>query len=347
MFACRPAAICKGPNGTTANVNWRPEWQPDKSTKVGRGGIWQVSAWPSLTVSSTAGLLDMHRHCGRVICGSCGKKKYRVPLLKYGYQEPVRVCVSCHEICTQAEELMTAISANGYVAVEVSSAVSFPWCSSPQPAEPARCWSRPQLLYSCLHALHACGPLPPPSPLARLTLRLAGIEGSHQVDAAAEGTGSRHQVHCESERRTMMTMVESATLDELRHVYPLEWWWFLRVTFSRCCSSVKMNGLSLRLTSVSRCRSLSPRLLCSVNHVTSPRLTTSTIRTPTAAPFAIIGAAAFLLPPLPPLPPFPLPYTSSPPSSLLLLLLLLLLFIPLFHFLLLPSSPRALLCWSI
>jgi ankyrin repeat protein len=41
-----------------------------------------------------------------------------VALLKYGYQEPVRVCVSCHETCTQSEELMTAISANGYVAVE-------------------------------------------------------------------------------------------------------------------------------------------------------------------------------------------------------------------------------------
>jgi hypothetical protein len=37
-------------------------------------------------------------------------------LLKYGYDEPVRVCVSCHEVCTQSEELMAAISANGYVA---------------------------------------------------------------------------------------------------------------------------------------------------------------------------------------------------------------------------------------
>ena len=58
------------------------------------------------------------RHCGRVICGKCGKKKHRVALLKYGYHEPVRVCVSCHDVCTQSEELMTAISANGYVAVE-------------------------------------------------------------------------------------------------------------------------------------------------------------------------------------------------------------------------------------
>ncbi|KAJ1477110.1 hypothetical protein T484DRAFT_3046532 [Baffinella frigidus] len=107
MFACKPAAICKGP--VTSQTNWRPEWQPDKSTKV-----------CSTCSKGFNVLMRRHhcRHCGRVICGSCGKKKHRCALLKYGYQEPVRVCVSCHETCTQSEELMTAISANGYVACE-------------------------------------------------------------------------------------------------------------------------------------------------------------------------------------------------------------------------------------
>ena len=109
MFACKPMAVCKGPISASAQTNWRPEWQPDKSTKA------------CSTCSKSFNVLQRRhhcRHCGRVICGKCGKKKHRVVLLKYGYHDPVRVCVSCHEVCTQSEELMTAISANGYVAVE-------------------------------------------------------------------------------------------------------------------------------------------------------------------------------------------------------------------------------------
>jgi hypothetical protein len=39
---------------------------------------------------------------------------------QFGYHEPVRVCVSCHERCTQAEELMAAIRsecAEGWLAI--------------------------------------------------------------------------------------------------------------------------------------------------------------------------------------------------------------------------------------
>ena len=52
-------------------------------------------------------------------------RRYRVVLLKYGYHDPVRVCVSCHELCTQSEEMMTAISANGSVPPSIHHLHSF------------------------------------------------------------------------------------------------------------------------------------------------------------------------------------------------------------------------------
>jgi len=185
-----PPAL-QGPVSQSSQSNWRPEWQPDKSTKA------------CSTCSKNFNMLQRRhhcRHCGRVICGKCGKKKHRVVLLKYGYHEPVRVCVSCHEVCTQSEELMAAISANGYVAggracaraphaqthrrtrstharthVPSERAASAQVCERVRSGGAARRWGRPQLLDARFHALHACC-----------------IQGPHQVDAGASPPAPCH-----------------------------------------------------------------------------------------------------------------------------------------------------------
>lgn len=43
------------------------------------------------------------RNCGGLFCGSCTSK--RLPLLRFGYDKPVRVCDHCHSILSDVKHL--------------------------------------------------------------------------------------------------------------------------------------------------------------------------------------------------------------------------------------------------